>query len=1171
MKKRILSFLLALLMVLTVVSPQTFAADAGKDYSGNIGKYVQLNESVTAFAVCYADTVDGTYMTNVHDDFKDGSIFEIVDWTLDSDNALWYRVKFYSGGVIDSSYTTGFPEQPWIKQVDDALVFLDICDACGKPDCSGHDEEEETAPSISGTLTDSQGNEQTVTVYAGEEFPEGADLSVETVGVSAQLTEFKLSESRLVFGYDIQVLQDGAQWQPAESTEVMVKLPVEAAAGTKIGILHTHGDNTTFIGLTEVLDDGTIEFWTDGFSEFVGFTVDFHYGGVDYSIAGMSSIRLSELFEVMKIEEDASQVTSVVFSDPDLVEVTKLEEEGDWLLTSLDAFDTNETLIVTFSDGEVIVIDVTDARRYFDFGSLGIEGHTKDTYGTGSKSVTVILYNQNTNNELGRSTVSNVERNFYLTLNGSNSDYWFELRSISGGSYLDDDPYGSEDEYHLIFAKNWGNTSNMVISMNCWPRWEADSDYCTDLEVVSKTAATGHTETRTIQIQVYRNGSYVTEETFTALFPDRNGDDNGHGDINFGRDLSAPKAKAGYELVSTGTSGSTYVVKVKLITYTISYTLNGGTNHADNPSSYNIESSKITLKDPTREGYVFMGWEEGNTINAGSTGNKTFTAQWKQLYTVTLTKGNGISAVEGAGTYHTGDSVTIDATVENHHTWVNWTDADGKQVSADKRYTFTMPASNVTYTANARPNNYTYTIVCQTTEGGTELHSATVANPYGTVANIPAPEIPGYTAKVTSQQVTWDAETKTITFVYTPDSYTIRFNGSGITNPDDFGNKDYWEKTVGYDEEVTLNNVGFIKDGYRLVKWRLEGATDADDRLYNVGDTVSKLTTGGTAYITAIWEPITYTVTFDPGNGSGTMSSVSAVFGQSLTLPQNTFTAPTGTAATITYNNDGVETTVALPYTFAGWEDQGTIDHNNVAYAYSVFDAPYYADKNGDVFKAYGYNKYDLLKHYIAYVQYGTEDRPYIPDQDKKELPGIYPDGATVSNLATTANNSPVNLVAQWKPESVILSNPSKTGYTFDGWFDPDGNRVGGGGDTYQPTGNITLTAKWTKIYANLTVTLTDPGAGKNYVFIVTNKAGNEVNRVVLHSGNQYSVTICDLPVDEYTVTPLSGWVWRQSLTTNNATVSLENGNTEVKFSCSFIAKLVYWLNGYGYNKKGGN
>ena len=72
------------------------------------------------------------------------------------------------------------------------------------------------------------------------------------------------------------------------------------------------------------------------------------------------------------------------------------------------------------------------------------------------------------------------------------------------------------------------------------------------------------------------------------------------------------------------------------IEYSITYELDGGENHADNPVTYTIESSEIVLGAPTKEGYSFVGWTTDGvdtptkelTIPAGSFGSITLTAHW---------------------------------------------------------------------------------------------------------------------------------------------------------------------------------------------------------------------------------------------------------------------------------------------------------------------------------------------------------------------------------------------------------------------------------------------------------------------------------------------------------------------------------------------------------------
>ena len=76
------------------------------------------------------------------------------------------------------------------------------------------------------------------------------------------------------------------------------------------------------------------------------------------------------------------------------------------------------------------------------------------------------------------------------------------------------------------------------------------------------------------------------------------------------------------------------------VTYKITYKLNGGTNNSGNPKTYNITTSKITLKEPTKEGSKFVGWYSDpkfssgtrvKVINKGSTGNKVLYARWEQI------------------------------------------------------------------------------------------------------------------------------------------------------------------------------------------------------------------------------------------------------------------------------------------------------------------------------------------------------------------------------------------------------------------------------------------------------------------------------------------------------------------------------------------------------------
>ena len=89
-------------------------------------------------------------------------------------------------------------------------------------------------------------------------------------------------------------------------------------------------------------------------------------------------------------------------------------------------------------------------------------------------------------------------------------------------------------------------------------------------------------------------------------------------------------------VTSSDYNGNTYYAQWTAITYTITYELNGGT--ASNPTSYTIETATFTLTNPTKGNYTFAGWTGTGldsatptvTISSGSTGDREYTATWRE-------------------------------------------------------------------------------------------------------------------------------------------------------------------------------------------------------------------------------------------------------------------------------------------------------------------------------------------------------------------------------------------------------------------------------------------------------------------------------------------------------------------------------------------------------------
>lgn len=189
------------------------------------------------------------------------------------------------------------------------------------------------------------------------------DASDKMQSIVDKYVEENAKNSTELFSYDVSV-QDGkgADWQPDATVYMELEMPgVKLHKYSQVYVVHVDDDGNATKIPAKVTEDGKIAFETPGFSTFAGFTVDFAYDGEAFSINGLTSINLSGVFESLKMPLFVEDVADVQFSDPTLIRLDKLTD-GDWKLTSLKAFDTNESLKVTMTDGTVYDIEVTDAN-----------------------------------------------------------------------------------------------------------------------------------------------------------------------------------------------------------------------------------------------------------------------------------------------------------------------------------------------------------------------------------------------------------------------------------------------------------------------------------------------------------------------------------------------------------------------------------------------------------------------------------------------------------------------------------------------------------------------------------------------------------------------------------------------------------------------------------------
>ena len=137
---------------------------------------------------------------------------------------------------------------------------------------------------------------------------------------------------------------------------------------------------------------------------------------------------------------------------------------------------------------------------------------------------------------------------------------------------------------------------------------------------------------------------------------------------------------------------------------------------------------------PSRQGYQFTDWYLDDTkydFNTAVTGNMTLTAKWTaNSYTITFDTGGGSEVAPITQDYGTQITAPADPTREGC-TFIGW----------DKAIPATMPAEDLTVTAQWRINQYT---IAFDTDGGSAI--APITQDYGTQITAPAdPTREGYT------------------------------------------------------------------------------------------------------------------------------------------------------------------------------------------------------------------------------------------------------------------------------------------------------------------------------------------------------------------------------------------------------------------------------------------
>ena len=540
--------------------------------------------------------------------------------------------------------------------------------------------------------------------------------------------------------------------------------------------------------------------------------------------------------------------------------------------------------------------------------------------------------------------------------------------------------------------------------------------------------------------------------------------------------------KLGYKFIGWSDNGTivsgsigkkTFTANWEIENYTISYNLDGGINNNNNPSTYNVNDS-ITLAEPTKTGYRFIGWSDNGVISKGSVGEKTFTASWEIIeYKITYVLNGGTNSELNKDYYNVeNEEIILAAPTRAGYTFNGWTN-EGKipaQSTGDKEFVASWTANQNTLKFNANGGN------------GGEMPDVTLSTDEEYKLPKNALTRYGYTFAGWSTKAdgTVEFEDESVYTMGADSEVTLYAIWSPVTY------KITYELNGGKAENITEYSIETgefslsapTRAGYTFTGWSGSNLTGED----NLTVTITDGTYGDLSFV-AHWQANENTLVFDANGGVGTMGSRKGRTGSTVILNANTFTRKG-------YDFDGWSTEKGgkKQYSDGGFYRMGP-DEVNTLYAVWV---PHLNDLvfngNGSAFiimekmqlytgQTHTLKKNTYRKQGYTFLGWSTTKDGAVEYLDEAEY--VMGEEPSVTLYAVwQANEYTISMDPQngdlSTSQKVVYNSPYKffvpirKGYKFDGWFtqkggndsrltDSEGNSI----QNWNKVGNITIYANW--------------------------------------------------------------------------------------------------------------
>ena len=306
------------------------------------------------------------------------------------------------------------------------------------------------------------------------------------------------------------------------------------------------------------------------------------------------------------------------------------------------------------------------------------------------------------------------------------------------------------------------------------------------------------------------------------------------------------------------------------------------------PIQYTVESEAFQLPTPVRTGYIFLGWTgEGITepqeiieIPQGSTGDRTYTANWQVIeYTIITLLEGGNAGSSGEYFYTVEQTVTLPTPTRTGYTFLGWT-GEGittpqpnvtipKGSTGDKKYIENWKLTEYNITMDLNGGSGQEKVVYTMTDEDFELPTPT-RNGY---------EFVGWTGEgITTPQTeviipTGSTGNKAYTANWQVIEYTITLdtNGGPVVSP------------IKYTVEDTFTLPYILRPGYEFAGWTLDGSG-----MLPFTPLIIYPGTTGDLHYKAEWRLAEYTITMDLDGGSGQEKVVYTITDEEFELPTPT-------------------------------------------------------------------------------------------------------------------------------------------------------------------------------------------------------------------------------------------------------------------------------------------